>query len=190
MREKLFETAGVPDPSKHTTVIEKQDLTKETTSFRVLLRSKDYLSHPEKESTHTSLSGLPLNEDLKSFCPSSRKIRDNFIDFLVKEELNSELKPPKQAFFRHRGIPVTEKEKQDSESIHNKTKDEIKELISGSLNKVSDVELKEALQNTYETDISKASKSDLLEFYSQIVACIEAEDIEHLRSNERQDSGD
>ena len=52
------------------------------------------------------------------------------------------------------------------------------------MNEIVDIKMTKAFQKMDKQDVAKASKQDFIEFYKLVIAYLETEDLDHLRSGD------
>lgn len=131
LRETTLEQLGIKDPKKFNSHKSKE-MTAEVNAFRVLIREKVYLLHPEKERGVFSIEGSELSESASHFCKEAREKRGRYYDkFLECEPLRCCKRSTVP--FNEPPICITSQEENEAKSLKSKTVNELKSLIASKL---------------------------------------------------------
>ncbi|XP_035690584.1 uncharacterized protein LOC118425675 [Branchiostoma floridae] len=164
LRARFFEVIGVPE-SASSEGCNRYNQEPEVDVWRARLRAEEYLSNPyDDQSPHTSITGIPLTEDLIKF---EKKAREN--KMLVFNEVVLKGKP--RSDVRQTIVHVTEDEKCKAEDITKQPK----KIIIERTKKLLEEFVVEDVQSYYlqklsllEPKITNTNKNDFLGLYYEV----------------------
>ena len=173
-RKVVFDQMGVTD-QKLLVQGTAQNIDLEVRAFRTKLRENEYLLHPMTVRNHTSLSGEPLDDDLRTFCQQARDKRASYFEsYLMHETVAPVLKcgPP---VFSNVPVFITESDRENHMSIENMTISDITTLVEDRLVHVGDTDMRHEMHTSWQK-LKSQKKSILIDFYLELCEYIDNEE--------------
>ena len=170
-RDVVFKQMGCSDHTRGASYV--QNISSEVNAFRALLRSTEYLLHPQINEVHKSFDGTALDPDLINFSSNGREKRAKYFEAFVEHEAATAFGPISSVPFSEPPSFVTMEEANEHNMVENKPVHEIKKLVEELLGLIGDDESKDAFELAWHSEIlyktgKKAIKTDYIQFYYEL----------------------
>ena len=180
LRKKVFHDIGIKD-SQHKEVRQESNLDAEVKKFRTSLRKAEYVSKPKARPTVVSLDGAVLDKDLVKLCGLAREKRSKFFDAYINYEASRNVTRTGVPF-KEEPVFVTTQERDQFNSIENKSISDIKTMITEKLAQIEDQNILEGYEDVFREEVARkgVKKQDFVNLYQELVDHLSKDDVWYL----------
>ena len=166
-----------------------QNIEGEVNAFRTKLRDAEYLMHPTEVRNHITLTGEPLDKDLKYFCQASRDKRAHYYHSFIEHEVTAPIMKYSTPQFLHHPVFVTEEDREKYTSIDNMKISDLISLIEDKLMDISDTDMRKEMYTSWKKT-KREKKSNIIDFYLELDEYVENEELYTQLMDEPTDDGE
>ena len=172
LRELRMLVFDMKDTSKTADIFRAKPITpapQEEAAVRIMFRKKNYLTCPEQDARHTSISGEVLSPELVDFCKISAENHAVFVEDFILHANTILQEKPAAVKTQIKPICITQEESKECNKLENKTISELINMTETLLLEIEEVNSRTDWSELWKTvRKGRSPKSDYLMFYREL----------------------